>query len=96
MSSTKIVKSRKAGTCSAEFAHPCQINPGDRVLVVTYFPSDEACRDFGAPPFARIRLCSWCLAREEGTGWRMYHRPVSDNSGSSIKKDIRGYTRDSD
>lgn len=75
MSTSKIVRTRKSGWCDSEFAHPGRILPHDRVLVITYFPRDEEVRDFGAPPFARVRVCSWCLAREEETGWRIYDKP---------------------
>jgi hypothetical protein len=75
MSHTKIVHTRKPGWCSSEFAHPGQINFGDRILVITYFPGDEEVRDFGVPAFSRVRVCSWCLGREEDTGWRTYQRP---------------------
>lgn len=65
MPSSKIVRTRKAGWCSAEFVHPSRIEVGDRVSVTTYFASDEECRHFGVVPFSRFRRCSWCVTQEE-------------------------------
>lgn len=68
MPSRKIVRARKAGRCSSDFAHPGIIRPGDRVMVITYFPSDELVRGFGVAPFTRSRRCTWCIARGEARG----------------------------
>lgn len=65
MPSRKIVRTRKAGWCDSEFAHPGSINVGDRILVTIYFPRDEQVRDFGALSLKRYRQCSWCLERTE-------------------------------
>lgn len=68
MPSRKIVRARKAGSCSNDFAHPSAIRPGDRVMVITYFPSDELVRGFGVEPFTRARRCTWCVERDEARG----------------------------
>jgi len=60
----KLVRTRTPGYCDQEFAHDGRIEAGDVVLVTTYMPSSEAVRAFGAPPFARVRTCSWCLRRQ--------------------------------
>lgn len=65
MPSRKIVRTRTAGWCDSDFAHPSRIEAGDRVEVTTYFPSDENVRDFGALSLHRYRRCSWCVARSE-------------------------------
>ena len=64
MPSRKLVHTRKSGWCNQEFAHPGEIQPGDRVLVTTYFPGDEHVRDFGVLPFTRTRMCSWRVERD--------------------------------
>ena len=64
MPSTKYVRARYGGTCSAEFFHPNRISPGDTTRVTTQFPRDEAVLWFGAAPFARSRVCQWCVIRE--------------------------------
>lgn len=87
MSASKIVRARNAGWCAAEFAHPGQIEPGDRTLVITYFPRDEHVQDFGVKPFARFRHCAWCLAREEETGWRIYPCPPVSGPVDPTKED---------
>lgn len=68
MPSRKIVRTRTAGWCDADFAHPGRINVGDRVQVTTYFPSDEHVQDFGALSLKRYRKCAWCLERAEAEG----------------------------
>lgn len=68
MPSRRIVRARKGGRCSSDFAHASTIRPGDRVMVITYFPSDEIVRGFGMPPFTRARRCTWCVERGESKG----------------------------
>jgi hypothetical protein len=71
MPSSKIVKTRKPGWCAAEFAHPSKIEVGDRVMVTTYFPSDDTLRD--SP--VRYRFCSWCVAAaEQEAAWLLAKR----------------------
>jgi hypothetical protein len=65
MPSIKIVRTRVAGWCDQEFAHPSAIKNGDRIRVTTYFSSDEHVRHFGVAPFTRSRACSWCVERDE-------------------------------
>lgn len=67
MPSRKIVRTRKAGWCDSEFAHPGRISVGDRIEVTTYFPRDEQVRDFGALELKKYRRCSWCVKRDEET-----------------------------
>lgn len=62
--SREIVRTRTAGWCSQEYAHPGAIEPGDVVLVTTYMPSDEMVRHFGVAPFTRTRMCAWCVCRD--------------------------------
>lgn len=64
MPSVKYVRARHSGVCAAEFFHPNQIHPGDLTRVTTHFPSDEAVQCFGAPPFARWRVCQWCVIHD--------------------------------
>lgn len=58
-----------------------EIKPGDQIIVVTYFASDEQCRDFGIRPLTRSRICSWCLKYDEENGSRIY--PAATSQGGS-------------
>ena len=80
MPSSRLVRSRVSGWCAWDFAHPGAIQPGDLVLVTTYFPRDEHVRDFGVQPFTRIRICAWCVQREITSG--RLRDPKADGSGS--------------
>lgn len=70
MSVRRFVRTRTPGSCSREFAHPSQIDSGDIVRITTYYPRDEATRDFGVKPFSRSRECQWCVLRSETMGAR--------------------------
>lgn len=87
MSSSKIVRTRKSGWCSSEFAHPAKINVGDRVLVVTTFPQEWPNCDYDRPRFARYRVCSWCLADEEEHGWRIHPQPTATTADHMNRSD---------
>lgn len=65
MPSTRVVRTRTPGWCDSAFAHPGRIDVGDRVQVVTFFPSDEHVRDFGVMALHRYRQCTWCVDRHE-------------------------------
>ncbi|MBN9214717.1 MAG: hypothetical protein J0J04_07875 [Microbacterium sp.] len=69
------MRTRTAGWCDADFAHPGRISVGDRVEVVTYFPSDENVRDFGALALHRYRRCQWCVDRDEAERARRADAP---------------------
>ena len=62
MPSSKTVKARRSGWCDNEFFHPAKINVGDRIRVLTVFPSDI---ESDRPLPYRIRECGWCLGRDE-------------------------------
>lgn len=66
MPSYRISASRAGGTCLNEFFHPVTIAPGDRTLVTTHFPGEEAVRDFGVPALSRYRVCLFCTASKLG------------------------------
>ena len=57
-----ISASRHGGTCTAELAHDIRIQPGQRTIVTTFFPSDEHVRYFGVQPLSRHRSCLFCTA----------------------------------
>lgn len=63
----EIVIARASGVCSAwdTWAHDSTIRPGDRVLISTFFPTDEAVRWFGVAPFTRARRCVHCTRNWE-------------------------------
>lgn len=83
MPSYRRVTARKPGYCSQEFAHAGEIQTGDLIVVVTYFPSDELCSSFGVPAFTRARVCAWCLARNDANGFRDYPSPDARARGGA-------------
>lgn len=83
MPSLQISASRRGGTCSVEYAHEVRIQPGQRTIVTTFFPSDEHVRDFGVAPFSRHRVCLTCTASK----LRELHR-------TGAMRTVRGLTLD--
>lgn len=61
MPSVKIVRTRTAGWCEDDFAHPSKIEVGDRIKVITLFPREH---HYTTKTPIRIRKCSWCLEEE--------------------------------
>lgn len=90
MPSRTIVRTRKSGYCSEEFAHYGVIKPGDRVEVTTHLPGDEAVTTFGLAPFTRTRRCQWCLERDEaGTIQRLELRAAAFTTAHPIGTEVR-------